>query len=69
MRLPRELSYAMNQEGPVLSAATVRVVDDDPGTVMTLAYALRTTGCRVMTAFTGTDAIRQAGHRCRTNGR
>jgi DNA-binding response OmpR family regulator len=42
-------------------AATVLVVDDDPGTVMTFAYALRTTGCRVLTASTGTEAIRQVG--------
>ena len=51
----------MNQLAPVLSAATVLVVDDDPGTVMTFAYALRTTGCRVLTASTGTEAIRQVG--------
>jgi len=42
-----------------LSVATVLVVDDDPGTITTFAYALRAAGRRVLTADAGRDAIRQ----------
>jgi two-component system, response regulator YesN len=49
----------VNQQKAVLSTATVLVVDDDPGTVTTFAYVLKTKGCRVITASNGGDAIRQ----------
>src|SRR5580765_5585364 len=51
----------MRQQDTLLSTATVLVVDDDPGTVTTFAYALRTAGCRVVTAATGGEAIHRAG--------
>src|SRR5436305_660789 len=54
LRMPKVAVIQHNQMSP----RTVLLVDDDPGTVMTFALSLRASGCRVLTADNGHDAIR-----------